>query len=165
MRQSLAAENTLKMKKNAFHFMFKALFVLEVFQILSWGFGHVQKWLDKKVKVNFKIYDVIDWQQVIAILMMSSISRSKGSQAMKFGQLTEDNTKNILLQKSCKNEAGRLAPDLLLFLKKFLDIISYCVNQEIRTILIFYERIKKKYFSTKVICLVVFTPCDIGQYG
>ena len=151
MRQFLAAENTLKIKKNAFHFMLKALFVLEVFQILSWGFGHVKKWLDKKVKVNFKIYDVIDWQQVIAMHMMSGISRSKGSQAMKFGQLMEDNTRNIFLQKSCRNEAERLAPDLLLFLKKFLYIISYCVNQEIRTILIFYERIKEKYFSSYIL--------------
>ena len=83
--------------------------------------------------------------------MMSGISRSKGSQAMKFGQLMEDNTRNIFLQKSCRNEAGRLAPDLLLFLKKFLYIISYCVNQEIRTILIFYERIKEKYFSSYIL--------------
>ena len=39
---------------------------------------------------------------------------------MKFGQLIEYNKRNIFLQKSCKNEAGRLVPDLFLFLKKAL---------------------------------------------
>ena len=48
------------MMKNAF-FMLKALFVLEIFPILSRLFGYVEKWLDKKGKVNFKINDVTDW--------------------------------------------------------------------------------------------------------
>ena len=39
---------------------------------------------------------------------------------MKFGQSIEYNKGNILLQKPCKNEAGRLAPDLFLFFKKEL---------------------------------------------
>ena len=46
--------------KNAFHSMSKALFVLKVFNFLSWLFGHVEKRLDKKSKVYFKIYDVTD---------------------------------------------------------------------------------------------------------
>ena len=29
--------------------------------VLSWLFGYVEKQLDNKVKVNFKIYDVTDW--------------------------------------------------------------------------------------------------------
>ena len=41
--------------------MLKTLFVLEIFKFLSWIFGYVEKRLDKKVKVNFKIYDVTDW--------------------------------------------------------------------------------------------------------
>ena len=61
--------------------------------------------------------------------MMSGISRSKGSQAMKFGQLMEDNTRNIFLQKSCRNEAGRLAPDLFLFFKKALYEVKASVSQ------------------------------------
>ena len=44
--------------KNAFYFTSKALFVLKIFKFLSWLFGHVSKRLDKKDKVNFKIYDV-----------------------------------------------------------------------------------------------------------
>ena len=39
-------------------------------------------------------------QQTIAIHILSNISRSKGSQAMKVGQLIEYNTKNIFGEKS-----------------------------------------------------------------
>ena len=49
------------MVKDAFHFMLKTLFVLEIFTFLSLLFDYVEKWLDNKVKVNSKIYDVIDW--------------------------------------------------------------------------------------------------------
>ena len=41
--------------------MLKALFIPEIFTFLSWLFGYVEKRLDKKAMVNFKIYDVIDW--------------------------------------------------------------------------------------------------------
>ena len=39
---------------------------------------------------------------------------------MKFGQLIQCNMTHIFLQKLCKNLAGRLAPDLVLFFKKAL---------------------------------------------
>ena len=48
------------MMKNAFHFMLKALFVLDIFTFLSRVFGYVEKRLDKKAMVNYKIYDVTD---------------------------------------------------------------------------------------------------------
>ena len=41
--------------------MLKALFVFEVFTLLSWHFGYVEKQPDKKAKVNFNIYDVKEW--------------------------------------------------------------------------------------------------------
>ena len=43
--------------KNAFYFILKALFVLKIFKLFSWPFGHVEKttWKDK---ANFKIYYV-----------------------------------------------------------------------------------------------------------
>ena len=47
--------------KNVFWLIFKALFIFEIFTFLSWLFGHVEKQLDKKAKVNFKIYGVTDW--------------------------------------------------------------------------------------------------------
>ena len=40
--------------------MLKAIFDLEIITFLSWVFGYVEKWADKKVKDNFKIY-VTDW--------------------------------------------------------------------------------------------------------
>ena len=39
-------------------------------------------------------------KQTIAIHIMTNISRSKGNQAMKLGQLIEYNLRNILLEKS-----------------------------------------------------------------
>ena len=46
---------------NAFYVILKALFVLKIFKFLSLFFGHVGKRLDKKARVNFKIYDVTTW--------------------------------------------------------------------------------------------------------
>ena len=40
--------------------MLKALFVLEIFTLLPLLFGYVEKWRDKKAKVNLKIHDVTD---------------------------------------------------------------------------------------------------------
>ena len=41
-------ESPLKMMKNAFYFILKALFVLKIFKFLSWLFGNVEKtaWLE-----------------------------------------------------------------------------------------------------------------------
>ena len=41
--------------------MSKAVFVLKIFTFLSLLFGNVAKRIDKKVKVNFKFYDVTVW--------------------------------------------------------------------------------------------------------
>ena len=46
--------------KNAFYFILKDIFVLEIFTVLFWLFGYVAKRLDKKAIVNFKIRDVSD---------------------------------------------------------------------------------------------------------
>ena len=43
LRQLLATESPLKMIKNAYYFTSKALFVLKIFKVLSWLFGHVSK--------------------------------------------------------------------------------------------------------------------------
>ena len=61
VRQFLTTESPFKMMKNAFYFMLKALFVLQIFKFLSWLFGYVEKRYDKKVNLNPKIYDVADW--------------------------------------------------------------------------------------------------------
>ena len=48
--------------RNTFYFMWKALYVLEIFTLLSQRFGYVENRFDRKVKVNFEIYDVTDWE-------------------------------------------------------------------------------------------------------
>ena len=49
-------------------------------------------------------------QQIITMPILSNISRSKGNQSMKFGQLIEHNMGKILLEKSCKNRKGETSP-------------------------------------------------------
>ena len=61
LRQFPIIESPLKMIKNTFYFVLKALFVHEIFKLLSWLFGFVEKRLDKKPMINFKIHDVTDW--------------------------------------------------------------------------------------------------------
>ena len=46
--------------KNAFYVTLKALFILLNF--CPYFFGYVEKRLDKKAKVNFKIYSVKSWE-------------------------------------------------------------------------------------------------------
>ena len=53
-------ESPFQTMKNTFYFILKALVVLNMF--CPGFFGHIGKWLDKKVKVSFKIYDVIYWE-------------------------------------------------------------------------------------------------------
>ena len=63
LRQFLATESPLKVMKYAFYFTLKAVFVLKIFKLLSWLFGQIEeKRLDKKDRVNFKIYDVTTWE-------------------------------------------------------------------------------------------------------
>ena len=69
------------MMKNAFYFILKALFVLKIFTFLSLLFGHVEKRIDKKDKVNFKFYDVASWlTKTILIHLLRNISRNKGNE-------------------------------------------------------------------------------------
>ena len=46
LRQVLATESPLKMMKNVSYFILKALYILKIFTVLSWLFGHAGKQLD-----------------------------------------------------------------------------------------------------------------------
>ena len=73
--------------------------------------GHVEKRLDYKDKVHFKIYDVTTGQKTIAIhILPNNILRSKGNQTIKFGQLIEYNLRNIFLEKSYTKWGGETIP-------------------------------------------------------
>ena len=89
----------IKMMKNAFYFMLKAHFVVEIFLFLSWLFGYVGKQFDKKAKFNLKIYGIMDWSTNNYNTHNCPLSRNKGKQIMKFAQWKEYN-KNIFLEKS-----------------------------------------------------------------
>ena len=75
LRQFLASESPLKKMKDAFYFTWKVLFVLRIFKFL------------------FLLF-------VFTIHIFTNISRTKGNQATKFGQLIEHNIQNIFLEKS-----------------------------------------------------------------
>ena len=47
-------------------------------------------------------------KQTIAIHILPNISRSKGNQTMKFGQLIEYNMRNIFLEKSYTKYGGKI---------------------------------------------------------
>ena len=49
-------------------------------------------------------------KQTILTPILLHISRSKGNQTMKFGQLTEYNLENIFLEKSCTKSGGETNP-------------------------------------------------------
>ena len=52
-------------------------------------------------------------EQTVAIHIPPNISRSKGNQTIKFGQLIKYNMGNIFVEKSCTKCAGEIIPRLL----------------------------------------------------
>ena len=75
------------MVTNAFCFILKALFIVEIL-------SYVEKLLDKKAMLNFKIYDVSNWKKINTIHFLRNISRSKGNQTTQFSQLIKQNMRN-----------------------------------------------------------------------
>ena len=57
--------------------------------------------LIRKLRLTLKLITSQPGLQTIAIHILPNISRSKGNQTMKFGQLIEYNKGNIFLQKLC----------------------------------------------------------------
>ena len=97
-------ESPLKMMKNVFYFIVKALFVLKIFNFFSRHFGHIGKKTDliRKIRLFSKFMTSQPCLQAIAIYMLPNISQSKGNETGKFGQLIEHNLRNIFLQKLCE---------------------------------------------------------------
>ena len=95
------------MMKNAFYFILIALFILKIFKFLSWLFGHLGKttWL-RNIKLLSKFHKLFN--KLVTIPKLSSISQSKGNQAMKFSVDRIWQEKQFF-QKSCRKWAGRLA--------------------------------------------------------
>ena len=88
LRQFLATP--FKNDQNAFHLILKALFVPNIFKI----FGSISK-----LRLISILMTSQPAKETIAIHIFPNISRSKGNQAMKFGQLTEYNIRYIFHEK------------------------------------------------------------------
>ena len=69
----------------------------------------LRPWI-RKLRLISKFMTSQTGQQIITMHIIPNISRRKGNQAMKFGQLIKYN--------HAQNEAVRLVQDLFLFLKK-----------------------------------------------
>ena len=65
-----------------------------------------QNGLIKKIRLISKFMTSQPGQQTIAIHILTNISRSKGNQATKFGQLIEYNRRNIFLRKTMQKCSG-----------------------------------------------------------
>ena len=101
--------------------LFISSFVIKIFKFLSWILGHIRKtvWLERRLISNFMTSQPS--LQTITIHVLPNISRSKGSQTMKLGQVIEYNKRNIFLQKSfrkrCRETRSR---PLFVFEKPFM---------------------------------------------
>ena len=91
-------EIPLKMMKNAFYFILKALFVLKIFKFFR---SCRKNGLIRKIRLTSKFMTSQPGSQTIAIHILPDISQSKGNQTVKFGQLLEYKKRNIVLQKLC----------------------------------------------------------------
>ena len=110
LRQFSPTESPLKMRKNAFYFTLKTLFVQKIFKFLSWCFDHAQRQLDYKHQVNLTIYYIATWETNNYNTHIPNNPRSKGNQTMKFCQLKEYTMRSILLEKSFKKSGGETIP-------------------------------------------------------
>ena len=108
--QFLLTKNTFKMIKNYFYFTLKVLFLPMIFKFLFLLFGRINKRFDQKDRLISKFMMLQSGTQIIAIHILPNITRSKDNETLKFGQLTEDNMRNIFLEKSYTKRSGEIIP-------------------------------------------------------
>ena len=65
----------------------------------------------RKIRLISKFMTSQSRKQIIAIYILITIVISKGSQTIKFGQLTEYNMRNIFLENHSQNVVEKLFPD------------------------------------------------------
>ena len=69
-----------------------------------------QNSLIKKIRLTSNFLTSQPREQTIVIHILPNISRGKGNQTMKFGQLMECNIRNIFLKKSYTKFGGKTSP-------------------------------------------------------
>ena len=77
--------------KKVFYFALKNLFVLKILKILPYFLGSVENILIRKLRLILKSMTSQNGKQAFTIQTLLNVSRSKGSQIRKFGQLKEHN--------------------------------------------------------------------------
>ena len=120
LRQFLATESPIKITKNAY----------------------------QKDKFNFKIYDVTIWLTTMTIHILTSISRSKGNQAMKFNRQSFNRAshRKYFFENSCIKCYGDTVPrpfskrsKLNISLNQYFKVFCslFLLNPKLRTIRIY----------------------------
>ena len=74
------------MKKNAFYFILGPILVFKIFKLFCDVFITWENSLIRKLRLISEIMASKPWKQIITINIFYDMSRSKGNQAMKFGQ-------------------------------------------------------------------------------
>ena len=84
----------------------------------------------RKLRLISKFMTSQNWKQMITIHILPYISRSKGNQTMKFGQLIEYNMRNMFFEKWYIKCGGEASWDV--FIKK--PKLSISLNQKPETL-------------------------------
>ena len=116
-------ESSIQIMNIAFYFTLKALFILKIFSFCSEFFGYVWKWLDKKAKVNFKIYHITNWNTNNYNEHITRYLKNKDNHKMKFGMAIKYKMRNIFL-KSCRKWDSETISDHFLFFRKALHEVK-----------------------------------------
>ena len=101
-----------------FYFALKALFVLEIFQILFWVFGLVGKRLDKEAKSTLKTYNITKW----ITNNYNTHTHMHVTHTTKFSQLVENNMRNVVEKPYVQNVTEKLVLDPFLKNPNWADL-------------------------------------------
>ena len=105
----MATGSPLKMMKNVFYFTLEAPFVLKISKFCLDFLVMQKNGLIRKARLILR-FTTSHGSKIIAIHILINISRSKGNQAIKLGQLIEYNMTNTFLEKSCTKCGGQIIP-------------------------------------------------------
>ena len=100
LKQRLETESRSNLRKNAFYFSLKVIFVLKIFKFLSWILVMYKNSLIRKIRLISKLMMSQPGKQTIATHTLLNNSRSKDNQTIKLCQLIEYDVRNIFLEKS-----------------------------------------------------------------
>ena len=96
----------LILTKIAFYFILKAHFAFKICKFLSCSLVMQKNNLVRKKKLISKFMTLSLGKKPIPLHILTNISRIKGNQTMKYGQLIEYNMRNIFLEKSYTKSVG-----------------------------------------------------------